>query len=97
MMRTRDGDELISKPSKHAVMVFVNRSLNMEDVCLVMTELANSGHFSWLGEINYLIPPDCGRIQPGMMLKDQAWWKPNMEGFVTRVGISKSATHMPWS
>lgn len=83
-----DG-EMISIPNKYMVTAFINRTLNMEDACSVLKEYADSGHFAWMGEINYPIPSDCGHVRPGTVLKDQPWWKPNLEGIVTRVGMSK--------
>lgn len=89
-IRHAAGDEEpISKPNKYMVTAFINRSLNMEDACSICEEYANSGHFAWMGEINYPIPSDCGHVRPGTVLKDQAWWKPNLEGVVTRVGMSR--------
>lgn len=86
---TANSDEKISMPNKYMVTAFINRTLNMEDACSIMEEYADSGHFAWLGEINYPIPSDCGYVRPGMMLKNQNWWKPNLEGIVTRVGVSR--------
>lgn len=81
--------ERISMPHKFVVTAFINRTLNSEDACSISEEFANSGHFAWLGEINYPIPPECGHVRPGTILKDQPWWKPNLIGVVTRVGMSK--------
>lgn len=81
--------ESITLPNKYVVTAFINRTLNTEDACSISEPYANAGHFAWMGEINYPIPSDCGHVRPGMVLKDQPWWKPNLEGIVTRVGMSK--------
>jgi hypothetical protein len=89
VLRTRTEESKISLPFKYAVVAFINRALNMEDACSISEVYANSGHFAWMGEINYPIPSDCGHVRPGTVLKDQDWRKPNLEGLVTRVGMSR--------
>jgi len=89
VMATQTNENRISMPCKYMVTAFINRSLNMEDACSISKTYADSGAFAWMGEINYPIPPDCGHVRPGTVLKDQPWWKPNLEGIVTRVGMSR--------
>jgi hypothetical protein len=89
-IRSMSGNKsLITHPGKYTVAAFINRTSNTEDAVSISKEFANSGVFSWNGYINYPLPPDCGHIEPGMVLMNQDWWKPAIPGVVVRVGMSK--------
>ncbi|KAL9122249.1 MAG: hypothetical protein Q9187_001201 [Circinaria calcarea] len=79
----------ITIPGKYVVAAFINRYLNTEDACTVSKEFAESGAFSWSGYINYPLPRDPGNIRIGMVLKDQWWWTPAIEGTIVNVNMSK--------
>lgn len=89
-IRSMGADKsLITHPGKYLVAAFINRTSNTEDAISISKEAADSGMFSWNGYINYPLPPDCGHIEPGMVLMKQPWWKPAIPGVVVRVGMSK--------
>ncbi|OAP53943.1 hypothetical protein AYL99_11823 [Fonsecaea erecta] len=77
-------------PGKYIVTAFVNRTLNTEDAYVVSKELAESGMFSWSGLIYYPLPKNVGYVRVGMVVKDQYWWAPAIEGTVLEVEISRS-------
>lgn len=78
-------------PGKNAVVAFVNRTQNTEDACTVAEEFADWGSFAWMGYIDYPIPRGKhGKIEPGMVLDLESWWKPALKGLVTKVFMNKS-------
>jgi hypothetical protein len=77
-------------PGKPVVMAFINRSLNTEDACSVSKEWADSGAMGWRGVIDYPLPRNVGYVRVGMVLKDQPWWKPALEGEVVEVRMTKN-------
>ena len=75
-------------PGRPVVVGFINRYLNTEDACTVSKEWAESGAMGWRGVINYPLPNGV-MVKKGMMLKDQAWWKPAIEGTVVDITPTK--------
>jgi len=81
----------ITIPGKNIVTAFINRKLNTEDACTISKELAESGAFAWSGYIDYPLPlVTSGKIEPGMIIENEPWWKPAMKGQVVKVFMNKN-------
>ncbi len=90
MLTQRSTTEIpIVIPGKNVVTAFINRTLNTEDACTVSKELAESGFFSWSGYIDYPLPRSDEHFRVGMVVKDQYWWAPGIEGTVVDIRMSK--------
>lgn len=90
MLTNVSTDEIpIVVPGKNIVTAFINRTLNTEDACTVSKELAESGMFAWSGYIDYPLPKDVGYVKVGMIVKDQYWWAPAIEGVIMDIRMSK--------
>ena len=50
-----------------AIMTFINKYLNTEDVCNVSREWTGSGLMVWKEVINYHLPPEAGYIMSDMI------------------------------
>ena len=90
MSESTTGCEIVV-PGKNVVMAFVNRKLNTEDACTISKEFAESGAFAWSGYIDYPLPSvNPGKIEPGMIIENEPWWKPAMKGQVVKVFMNKN-------